>query len=390
MRTAMRSTLANGALLALSVTVTALIIEGALRLQERLGPIVRLANLEIPDNQSNLTHHKVAGHPDDFAAKTTVPVNCPPNPSTVRILFLGDSWVEEGGIQEGVASYAKSRLGPNMCLELYNGGVASFAPSPMLLKGELLIRSIHPDLVIVNVDETDVMDETLRYKDHLIRDKTGRIERVSPERLDSLFREGLLQVEHHRTYIGRLFAKVYHTRVFMPQLQRLTTITYESLMGPALSAQPRVTHAEELSYFEHILDEFLERLANAMGGADRVLITHHPHYLGMNELGHAKKYNNILSDILTEHCARQGVPFYEAQSDTPELYGPAFAQFFLWPTDKFSHLTHEGYLRYGYFIGRRAFPSIQTAFGHAAVLSARRESDDQRTAGTPRVRPQPR
>src|SRR5262249_19858791 len=154
---------------------------------------------------------------------------------------------------------------------------------------------------------------------------------------DSLFREGLLQVEHHPTYIGRLFAKVYHTRVFMPQLQRLTTITYESIMGPALSPRPRETHAEELSHFEHALDEFLERLIGAMGGADRILITHHPHYLGMNELGEAKRYNNILSEILTEHCTRHRVSFYEAQSDSRELYGSSFARFFLWPADKFSH-----------------------------------------------------
>src|SRR5215467_11343497 len=135
MRPAIRSILVNGSVLVASTAITALMIEGGLRLQERLGPIVRLGNLEIPDSQSNLTHHKVAGHPDDFAAKTTVPSNCQPNSSTVRILFLGDSWVEEGGIPEGLANYAKPRLGPNACIELYNGGVASFAPSPMLVKG---------------------------------------------------------------------------------------------------------------------------------------------------------------------------------------------------------------------------------------------------------------
>jgi hypothetical protein len=345
-------------------------IEGGLRLQERLGPIVRLGNLEIPDSQSDLTHHKVAGHPDNYAAKTTVPANCAPTSATVRVLFLGDSWVEEGGITEGLANYARPHLSANACLELYNAGVASFAPSPMLIKGELLIRSLHPDLVVANIDETDVMDETLRYKDHLLRDESGRITRISPERLDSLFREGLLQIEQHHTYIGRLFAKVYHTRVFMLQLQRLTTITYESLMGPALSSNPRVTHAAELSYFEHILDEFLERMAADIGGANRILITHHPHYLGMNELGVAKKYNNILSAILAEHCTRHQVPFYEAQSDSRELYGSQFERYFLWPSDKFSHLTHEGYLRYGYLIGRRAFPGIQAAFDHAAVLSS--------------------
>jgi hypothetical protein len=372
MHTAIRSSLVNGALLVVSMAAAALLIEGTLRLQQRLGPVVRLADLEVPDNQSNLTHHKIAGHPDDFAAKTTVPSNCQPNSSTVRILFLGDSWVEEGGIPEGLANYAKPRLGPNACIELYNGGVASFAPSPMLVKGELLIRSLRPDLVVANIDETDVMDETLRYKDHLIRDENGRIARISPERLDSLFREGLLQVENRHTYIGRLFAKVYHTRVFMPQLEQFTTISYELLMGPALSANPRATHAGEIAYFGHILDEFLERLAADMGGPERLLITHHPHYLGMSELGPAKRYNSILSEILNEHCVHHQVAFYEAQSDSRELYGPHFEQYFLWPADKFSHLTHEGYLRYGYFIARKAFPSIQALLDRSAVLSAAR------------------
>jgi hypothetical protein len=382
MRVEIRSVLLNGALVVVSLTAAAFLIEGALRLQERVGPIVRLANLDLPDNQSNLTHHKVAGHPDDFAAKTTMPAHCPPDASTVRILFLGDSWVEEGGMTEGLANYAKPRLGPNACLELYNGGVASFAPSLMLVKGRLLIRSLHPDLVVANVDETDVMDETLRYKDHLIRDETGHIARISPERLDSLFREGLLQAESRHTYIGRLVAKVFHTRIFMPQLQRLTTITYESLMEPALSPQPRVTHAQELTYFEHILDEFLVGLKTEVGEPDRLLITHHPHYLGMNELGPGKKYNNILSDILSSHCAGYQIPFYEAQSDSRELYGSQFAKYFLWPEDKLSHLTHEGYLRYGYFIGRKYFSGIQASLDRAAELSTRRRGDEPHPAST--------
>ena len=45
---------------------------------------------------------------------------------------------------------------------------------------------------------------------------------------------------------------------------------------------------------------------------------------------------------------------YDATEDASRLYGADFPHYFRWPQDTFSHLTHQGFLRYGGAIADRA------------------------------------
>jgi lysophospholipase L1-like esterase len=94
---------------------------------------------------------------------------------TYRVAYLGDSFTEgtcpEGDSVPAIVERSLRVPGYNN-VEVMNGGTASYAPTLyfLLLKTKLL--AYHPDLVVVNVDMTDVFDDSL-YGATLKTDEKG-------------------------------------------------------------------------------------------------------------------------------------------------------------------------------------------------------------------------
>jgi len=91
----------------------------------------------------------------------------PKPPGVFRILLLGDSFTEGGGLalEATVAKQAEAMLNAGGCqspVEVVNGGVSSYSPIlEYLYLGELAPR-LEPDLIVVNFDMTDVHDDYIR------------------------------------------------------------------------------------------------------------------------------------------------------------------------------------------------------------------------------------
>jgi hypothetical protein len=90
-----------------------------------------------------------------------------PKPSaTFRILMLGDSYTEGGGLQleQTVAKRVETALGARGCgaYEVVNAGTASYSPILEYLRLERLGPVLQPDLVVLNFDMTDVHDDVVR------------------------------------------------------------------------------------------------------------------------------------------------------------------------------------------------------------------------------------
>jgi len=94
---------------------------------------------------------------------------------TYRVAYLGDSFTEgtcpEGDSVPAIVERSLRVPGYNN-VEVINGGTASYAPILyyLLLKTKLL--AYHPDLLVVNVDMTDVFDDSL-YGATLKTDEKG-------------------------------------------------------------------------------------------------------------------------------------------------------------------------------------------------------------------------
>ena len=136
--------------------------------------------------------------------------------------------------------------------------------------------------------------------------------------------------------------------------------SYEELFGPQLSPDPYRTHAEEIAYFRARVNEMLERLSAATC-TGCVLLAHHPHFRQLQEDAGAE-YNDVVQEVLAEAAAAWQVPFFEAEQDIEAMYGGRYADFFRWPEDIYSHLTPEGYLRYGAAIAAHFHPVFEAAW----------------------------
>lgn len=88
-------------------------------------------------------------------------------PGVFRILLLGDSMTEGGGLalEATVAKQAEAMLNAPGCrsrVEVVNGGVASYSPILQYLYLQTLAPILDPDLVVLNFDMTDVHDDFIR------------------------------------------------------------------------------------------------------------------------------------------------------------------------------------------------------------------------------------
>lgn len=90
-----------------------------------------------------------------------------PKPAgTFRILMLGDSYTEGGGlvVEQTVAKRVEAALDGRGCgpFEVVNAGTASFSPILEYLRLRQLGPVLQPDLVLLNFDMTDVHDDVVR------------------------------------------------------------------------------------------------------------------------------------------------------------------------------------------------------------------------------------
>jgi hypothetical protein len=86
--------------------------------------------------------------------------------SVVRLLMLGDSFTEGGGLilEHTVAKRVETALNARGCgaYEVVNAGVASYSPILEYLLLQRLLPVLEPDLVVLNFDMTDVHDDVVR------------------------------------------------------------------------------------------------------------------------------------------------------------------------------------------------------------------------------------
>jgi hypothetical protein len=345
--------LKNLALVTLSIVFSLVICEVFLRYQ----PFINLNYERVPERLdpdariSYVTHHKTLGFPDLQEADWGT--GCDVEEKVFRVLFLGDSWMESmDGIPKGFADELSRRDLEQSCIRAVNGGVASYSPSLYLLKGETLIEREEFDLVVVNIDETDLMDEYLRYRETTLRSQDGQIERVVPNVVDLMVRYDRAVLQHQPVYILRLIEDVLYYQVLLPRLRqqvfgsRVPVGDYSQIMSLQQSREPMATHAEAIEYFRSVLAEMLVRLSDGVG-ASRVIVTQHPHYLHLDVAPPDRRYNQALASVLGEEAQRYDVRYYNEFSHVNALPSDQIPQLFRWPEDPFSHLTTEGYQRFG-------------------------------------------
>ena len=332
------SVLSIVSLLAINVLVAACLLEIALRLQQKFGPIYNLdlhfENL-MPGLSEKLNHAPQAGTLWDGNG---IRILDEPNrePCFKRVLFLGDSFMEgviptrdgtsylptesSDTIPVQVRRFYRELTLHNLCV--FNAGLAAYSPSIYVPQAKRLIPLLRPDLVVIDVDESDIWDDFYQYRVLTVRDLSGSIVAVRPSENAVRFYRGLAQSTNKLFYIERLIAKLYFTRVEFPGSLANSSSGRpidNQFLARLSEAEVRKDHAAEIAYFKMTLDDLTNTVITLMGSPHDLFYIHHPRIQHIRTTGVV--FNNIVAETIRKVAADHHVRFYDATDDLKSAFG---------------------------------------------------------------------
>jgi hypothetical protein len=356
-----------------NLVASVLLLEGSLRIQQWLGPLNDLQMREVTTaGLSDSLHHKplavdrrqLVGAPmygpahglrfierhDAYGIRVSALQPLPyEQPGTLRVLFLGDSFMQgyddENTIPQHVWQALKEEGWSMERVRFLNAGFSSYAPSIMTVQARQLIPVVKPSLVVVDIDETDVGDET-RYDCCIQRDAQGRIVAVRASVVQTAFLQGLIDIRNEPLYLVRLLRKLYHTRVSIPRMQAARPHAGSDVLAQARAPEEeaRIRFAEERARFRDRVNELVATLVELLGTPARVLVIHHPHRQHLEADDGQPLWNDFVARTLAEVSRERGVRSYDA---TPAFRANAKVspKTFYWQGDM--HFNFEGLRCYG-------------------------------------------
>jgi hypothetical protein len=323
---------------AVNLVLTLALVEIVLRLQQAFGPLYDLdvkSEMRRFGLSDELNHTFLADQTDwdaDGIQRMRVPNSAPCAP---KLLFMGDSFMQGLGIDDTipvhVRDYFRDVLHRDICA--INAGASSYSPSIYVPQAKKLIPKVKPDVVIIDVDETDLWDDYYRYRHLVVRDQSGSIVAVRRTPLAEEFRQGLVAASKKPLYLQRFLAKLYYTRVIYPRQSK----EYRGKMqqdgfwvSRAPIAEARQKYGAAIGYFATTLEDLTHTVASLMGGPQGLIYIHHPHLENLHTSGEA--FNNIVSDTVGEVAARNHVRYYDATDDLKVQFGAAAERYYI-PND---------------------------------------------------------
>jgi len=274
----------------------------------------------------------------------------------IKLLLLGDSWMEDNYLGPTLGREIASKT--KACVQTVNGGNSSYAPTVYLLRARQAFEAYGKfDYVIVNIDETDIGDEWLRYRIPTVRDTSGRIVAVPYEHdMEAQYLwNGKLWAENSNFYVVRLLKFTYYYEILVPSFYRfiVSPDLYSNLMQYVFAPDARSLYKREHQHFEDRLSEMSSELISVTNDAStsRVYVTYHPHLRGLvDSVDDGLLYLPIVSELLTRLQEKSGVRVLDARNHVREIHGKGFPDNTYAPDDPFSHLMVEGAIRYGKWI----------------------------------------
>ena len=270
-----------------------------------------------------------------------------------KLLLLGDSWMEDKVLSSEIGR--EFAMDSGHCVQAVNGGNSSYAPTIYMLRARQAFEQFGKfDGIIVNIDETDIGDEWVRYRIPAVRDESGTIVRVpfSRDLHSEYLWNGKLWAEDSPLYLIRLVKFAFFYKVLVPLFYELTYCPdYPTLMTYLYTPDTRTRFARELAYFDDRLLEMTQELSGYADGVGSIYITYHPHLhdLVADEIT-GKTYQPVISEALSRLKMKTGVKVLDAREQVEKIHGKRLLDDTFEEGDPFSHLITDGASRYGKWI----------------------------------------
>ena len=270
------------------------------------------------------------------------------------VLFMGDSFIEGYDDANTVPQRAyewivqhDSRSRPLIVL---NAGYSSYSPVIFTVQAQRLLPVLRPDLVVVDIDETDLFDDAVRYRGLIARDERGKMVAVERDPSRQALVDGCARAGQSRSYLVRAIATLWYRFRFAlldwreRRGERLFAVgeTRAPNMSPELQMQMR--------YFSSTLDELFSMLKEYLP-ADRILVVRHPHlrHLQTDHEGHPLLSRQV-GELVRAAAARNGVAFFDAQDELAARFEGEPQRYYWNAADM--HFNFDGIRAYGELVGR--------------------------------------
>jgi hypothetical protein len=330
---------------ALLATTWAVIFEIGLRMQQYFGPLYDLEMAGINLNwESDVLNHKPQPEKQNMCLygdltgftytrsydengirivdDTALLAGCR-NP--ISVLFLGDSFMEgyddKNTLPYQVAKYFKTQQG--VCLKTYNAGYSSYSPAIFVPQATKLLPILRPDYIVVDVDETDLYDDFVRYRELIVRNERGQNVGVKASPIGHECSVGSMAARKHPLYLMRLVAKLWLSLVHMPSViekyrsDDLILFSYSQDHGADLEQK----YAKALSSFRQNLQELADVLKDYTEDGHRVLFVYHPHLQHLKPDAAGRVWNDLVSSSVRNACLANNFLFFNATETLKQRFG---------------------------------------------------------------------
>ena len=266
-----------------------------------------------------------------------------------KIIFFGDLFMEGYDDKHTVPSIlVKDFSHENICIVPFNAGFSSYSPAIFVPQARKLLPIIHPEYVVIDIDETDFFDDNFRYKNLIIRDDDGKNIGVkeTPGAKD-IFSE-LVAIQESTFFIERIF------RVYSGKYAKILNSTSASQFTDPIFAiskldapVARERYKEELDFFKSNVDELLSVIRENKIEARKVFIVRHPHLGHLKSRLGASRWNDVVFEAVKEVAEASGVNIFDAKNDMAMISGN-HPEHFYFPNDM--HFNYEGLAVYSALI----------------------------------------
>jgi len=352
-------------------------LEVILRFQQRIGPIIDLEFEKVSLGcLSDLINHKNIGESTSFFNgreirkvydKNGIRIdksasNYSNYNHTFKILCMGDSTMEgfddEDTIPRYIQEYLQKTKMRGVPIRFLNAGCSSYSPAIFIPQAKMLIPLLKPDFVLIDIDETDLGDDFIRYKDLIVRDKIGKIIAVRRTPINYLFLSVFMQIKRQPLYLTRLFSKIYHTRIYMPiVIKRYRGKDNQHPLSFSWDKDGSYKkYTTEISFFENNLTELVETFIDLMGEKRRILFIYHPHLQHINPDTSGFYWNSFVSGTIKKVCKKYQIAFYNATEDLKTSFKNDQRKYYI---TNDMHFNYEGLKVYSDLVSDRLFLMIE-------------------------------
>lgn len=349
------------------------LLEAGLRFQQHVHPFFDLEMRGVTfDTLSGTVNHKNLSDPargryydQDGVEMNPFQAQYPEGTRIFKILCVGDSFVEGYDTKNAppyhIQRYLETTSLEHTPLQVINAGTSSYSPAIYVPFVKQIIPKIRPDFVLVDIDETDLGDDYLRYRFLIERDESDSIARVKPTPIFYQQTAGYLKIKKNPSYLIRFVLKLYHYYVYMPiitkQYRKQTGDRHVLSYSWDKAEDAREKYAEEIDFFEGNLDDLARTLVRLMGTPKRVIFIYHPHLQHLKPDSNGHYWNHFVSEAVGKIASVHRIPFYDVTLDFKRSTQGEPEKYFK-PHDM--HFNFEGIEIYGALLGKKIFPLIQS------------------------------